>query len=115
VDPDGASYAVRTHLRSLVSFRRLNLLDAVWAVKGPWDAIFCRNVLIYFGKQDQRRVVERFVPALQPDGLLFVGHSEGLFHCADLVRPLGSSVYGRVGVDASTRAGARNSVRRNLP
>lgn len=108
LSPDGARYAVRPQLRALVSFRRLNLLEALWAVKGPWDAIFCRNVLFYFGKHDQRRVVERFVPLLQPDGLLFVGHSEGLFHCADLVRPLGGSVYGLVGADASTRAGKKS-------
>jgi chemotaxis protein methyltransferase CheR len=101
--PDGARYAVRPHLRALVSFRRLNLLDALWPAMGAWDAIFCRNVLIYFGKEDQRRVVERFVPLLKPDGLLFVGHSEGLFHCADLVRPLGGSVYGRVGANAPMR------------
>ena len=84
---------VRRELRSLVTFERLNLLDPAWQVKGPFDAIFCRNVLIYFDKPTQRRIIERFRPMLQPDGLLFVGHSEGLYHCTDLFRSLGKTVY----------------------
>jgi chemotaxis protein methyltransferase CheR len=95
VGSDVTHYAVRPELRALVAFRRLNLLDAAWPLQGPFDAIFCRNVLIYFDKHDQRRIVERFVPLLRADGLLFVGHSEGLFQCADLVRPIGRSVYSR--------------------
>jgi len=90
---DGSHYAVRPELRALVTFRRLNLFEPGWGLRAPWDAIFCRNVLIYFGRDDQRRVVQRLVPLLDPAGMLFVGHSEGLFHCADLVRPFGGSVY----------------------
>jgi len=84
---------VRRELRSLVKFERLNLLDPAWQVKGPFDAIFCRNVLIYFDKPTQRRIIERFRPLLHPDGLLFVGHSEGLYHCTDLFRSIGKTVY----------------------
>jgi chemotaxis protein methyltransferase CheR len=90
---DGARYAVRSEIRRLVTFRRLNLLGTPWPVGPGWDAIFCRNVLIYFDRHDQRRVIERLVPLLRPGGLLFVGHSEGLFQCADLVRPIDRSVY----------------------
>jgi chemotaxis protein methyltransferase CheR len=84
---------VRPELRSLVSFQRVNLLSPGWPLSLPCDAIFCRNVLIYFDKATQRRVIERFLPMLRPQGLLFVGHSEGLFHCADLFRSLGRTVY----------------------
>lgn len=84
---------VRRELRELVSFERLNLLDPAWKVNGPFDAIFCRNVLIYFDKPTQRKIIERFRPMLHPDGLLFVGHSEGLYHCTDIFRSLGKTVY----------------------
>jgi len=89
---DGSA-KVRPELRALLKFERLNLLDPAWQVKGPFDAIFCRNVLIYFDKATQRRIIERFRPLLQPDGLLFVGHSEGLYHSADIFRSLGKTVY----------------------
>lgn len=94
---------VRRELRALVTFERLNLLDPSWQVKGPFDAIFCRNVLIYFDKPTQRRIIERFRPMLQPDGLLFVGHSEGLYHCTDLFRSLGKTVYEPVASAAGGR------------
>lgn len=95
--PNEGQVKVRRELRALVSFERLNLLDPSWQVAGPFDAIFCRNVLIYFDKPTQRRIIERFRPMLQPDGLLFVGHSEGLYHCTDLFRSLGKTVYEPVG------------------
>lgn len=88
---------VRRELRELVTFERLNLLDPSWQVSGPFDAIFCRNVLIYFDKPTQRKIIERFRPMLHPDGLLFVGHSEGLYHCTDIFRSLGKTVYEPVG------------------
>jgi len=84
---------VRRELRALVKFERLNLLDPAWQVKGPFDAIFCRNVLIYFDKPTQRKIIERYRPLLHSDGLLFVGHSEGLYHCSDLFHSLGKTVY----------------------
>ena len=84
---------VRDELRSMITFRRLNLLDPVWPARGPFDAIFCRNVMIYFDKPTQRRILERFVPLLRGDGLLFAGHSESFFHAADLFRLRGKTVY----------------------
>lgn len=84
---------VRDELRSMITFRRLNLLDPVWPARGPFDAIFCRNVMIYFDKPTQRRILERFVPLLREDGLLFSGHSESFFHAADLFRLRGKTVY----------------------
>ncbi len=84
---------VRPELQAMLKFSRLNLLDAKWAIDGPFDAIMCRNVMIYFDKTTQRRILEKFAPLLRPDGLLLVGHSESLFHVADLFRLRGKTVY----------------------
>ena len=84
---------VRRELQDMVTFRQVNLLDKSWPVRGPFDAIFCRNVMIYFDKLTQRRILEKFVPLLRPDGLLFVGHSESFHHAADLFLPCGKTVY----------------------
>jgi chemotaxis protein methyltransferase CheR len=87
---------VRPELQQLITFRRINLLDASYPVQGPFDYLFCRNVMIYFDKVTQRRILERFVPLLRKDGLLFAGHSESFLHCADLFRSRGRTVYERV-------------------
>jgi chemotaxis protein methyltransferase CheR len=89
---NAGAVTVRPELRDLITFRRLNLLDGAWPVRGPFDAIFCRNVMIYFDKPTQLAILEKFAPLL-PDGLLFVGHSESLFHAAHLFRPRGRTVY----------------------
>ena len=87
--------SVRPELRRLITFRRINLLDPVWAVQGPLDAIFCRNVMIYFDKPTQHAILKRFVPLLRPEGLLFAGHSESFMHAAELFRSRGRTVYQR--------------------
>ncbi len=84
---------VRKELRDLIVFRQLNLLDEQWPIRGPFDAIFCRNVMIYFDKQTQYGILEKFVPLLRPDGLMFAGHSESFHHAADLFRTKGKTVY----------------------
>ena len=86
---------VRDELRALVEFRPINLRDTRWDVEGPFDAIFCRNVLIYFDKATQRGVLERLSRRLAPDGLYFAGHSESLLHASDLFVPRGRTVYGK--------------------
>lgn len=85
--------AVRPDLRRMVQFQRVNLLDPNWPVKGPLDVIFCRNVMIYFDKPTQYKILSRFAPMMQDDGLLFAGHSESFLHAADLFRSLGKTVY----------------------
>ena len=90
---NAGSVRVRPELRSLVTFRRLNLLDAAWPMRGPFDAIFCRNVMIYFDKPTQLKVLEKFVPLLRQDGLLFAGHSESFHNAAHLFRLRGKTVY----------------------
>src|SRR5581483_1310578 len=87
---------VRPELRSLVKFCRINLRDQRWNVAGEVDAIFCRNVLIYFNRETQLGVLSRFAPLLASGGLLFAGHSESLAYAAHLFRPLGNTVYAKV-------------------
>lgn len=92
-----AGYAkVRKELSDLISFKQLNLLDANWPMKTRFDVIFCRNVMIYFDKPTQYKILEKFLPLLQTDGLLFAGHSESFHHAADLFRPCGKTVYAPV-------------------
>src|SRR5262249_28100497 len=67
---------VADELRALIRFQPLNLLDARYPLRGPFSAIFCRNVMIYFDKPTQRAILARLAPLLAADGLLFAGHSE---------------------------------------
>ncbi len=87
------SARVRPELRDMITFRRLNLLDESWPVRGPFEAIFCRNVMIYFDKATQYQILRKFVPLLAHDGLLFAGHSESFHHAVDLFKPRGKTVY----------------------
>ena len=78
--------------RSLISFRQLNLLES-WPFQGPFDAIFCRNVMIYFDLTTQRRVIERLARYLTPGGYLMLGHSESIPWSPSPLRPLGQTVF----------------------
>lgn len=89
-------FEVKDELRNLISFTRLNLIDSHWPVRGPFDAQFCRNVMIYFDRPTQLKILERFAPLLRPNGLLYVGHSENLYHAAHLFKLRGKTVYERV-------------------
>ena len=84
---------VRPELRQLVTFRQLNLLSDSWPVNGQFDAIFCRNVMIYFDKETQRKILARFVPLMKPHALLFAGHSENFLYVSDALRLRGKTVY----------------------
>ena len=84
---------VRPELQQQIEFFQLNLLHKTWQVRGPFDAIFCRNVMIYFDKPTQYQILKQMKPLLKPDGLLFLGHSEALYHASDLFRLRGQTVY----------------------
>jgi chemotaxis protein methyltransferase CheR len=86
---------VRPELQKLITFTRLNLLDARWPLQGPFDVMFCRNVMIYFDKPTQREILKKFAPLLREEGLLFAGHSESFLHASDVFRSLGRTVYER--------------------
>ncbi|MBI3144261.1 MAG: chemotaxis protein CheR [Pseudogulbenkiania sp.] len=87
------SYQAKAALRSMISFSRLNLIDSTWPLRKQYDAIFCRNVMIYFDRDTQLAVLKKFAPLLKPDGLLFVGHSENFYFAADLFKLRGKTVY----------------------
>lgn len=84
---------VRPELRQMVTFKQLNLLADDWPVSGPFDAIFCRNVMIYFDKATQGKILSRFVPLMKPDALLFAGHSENFLYVSDAYKLRGKTVY----------------------
>jgi len=84
---------VRPELRQLVTFKQLNLLGDKWPISGPFDVIFCRNVMIYFDKGTQRKILSRFVPLMKPHALLFAGHSENFLYVSDSLRLRGKTVY----------------------
>jgi len=84
---------VRPELRNLVTFKQLNLLADRWPLEGQFDAIFCRNVMIYFDKPTQRTILGRFVPLMKPHALLFAGHSENFLYVSDSLRLRGKTVY----------------------
>lgn len=88
-------FRARAALRGLIAFRPLNLHDA-WPMKGPFDAIFCRNVVIYFDKPAQTRLFDRFASLLVPGGFLYIGHSESLFCVSERFRAAGQSIYRKI-------------------
>jgi len=88
------TYSAATELKSLITFKKLNLLDP-WPMKGPFDIIFCRNVVIYFDKDTQRRLFERMAETQQVGGWLFIGHSENLFNVTRRYKLVGRTVYRR--------------------
>jgi len=83
---------VKPALRDRLRFEALNLLSPSWP-QGPFDAIFCRNTMIYFDKQTQSRLLERFAGVLKKDGLLFAGHSENFTYLTNAFRLMGQTVY----------------------
>jgi chemotaxis protein methyltransferase CheR len=87
------SVKVKNELRSLITFKQLNLLDEHWALGDTFDAIFCRNVMIYFDKPTQSKIIEKFVPLMKPNTLLFAGHSENFLYVSNALQLLGKTVY----------------------
>lgn len=84
---------VRPELNKLITFKPLNLLSPSWPVSGPYDVIFCRNVMIYFDKPTQGKILSRFAQLMKPEGLLFAGHSENFLHVSDAFKLRGKTVY----------------------
>jgi chemotaxis protein methyltransferase CheR len=84
---------IRPELAAMVKFSQLNLLEPKWALTHPFDAIFCRNVMIYFDKPTQGKILQRFAPLMKPHGLLFAGHSENFSFASQTFRLRGQTVY----------------------
>jgi chemotaxis protein methyltransferase CheR len=88
--------SVRPELRAMVRFGQFNLQAASWPAQNRFDAIFCRNVVIYFDKDFQKQLAERFAQMLLPAGLLVVGHSESFPASHREFRSCGRTAYQRV-------------------
>ena len=84
---------VKPHLAAMVQFRRLNLMDEQFPIKSPLDLIFCRNVMIYFDRPTQERLVNKFHRYLKPGGYLFIGHSESLQWVEHPFKSLAPTIY----------------------
>jgi len=93
--PNAGYCRVIPALRALVDFRPLNLLAPRYDIGGPFHALFCRNVMIYFDKATQREVLTRLILHMDKDSLLYTGHAENYLHAADLITPHGRSLYRR--------------------
>lgn len=86
---------VKPELRQAIEFVMVNLIKDDWPFKEPFDAVFCRNVMIYFDAPTQRRVLEKIHRVMKPGGLLFVGHAENFSDSKDLFVLKGKTVYER--------------------
>ncbi|HEV7718704.1 MAG TPA: protein-glutamate O-methyltransferase CheR [Arsenicitalea sp.] len=89
---DAGSIRIPAAARQLVAFKPLNLMEE-WPMKGAFDAIFCRNVAIYFDRPTQTKLFQRLGKALAPDGFLYIGHSENLGSGADGFKSLGKTIF----------------------
>ena len=88
-------YRVSPELQRLIQFNPLNLMTE-WPMRGRFDLIFCRNVVIYFDKQTQRQLVERYANILEEGGYLILGHSESLLNVSDRFELLGNTIYRKI-------------------
>jgi chemotaxis protein methyltransferase CheR len=87
--------AASADLKALITFKQLNLLEP-WPMKGPFEVIFCRNVVIYFDKATQRTLFDRMADLQNPGDWLFIGHSENLHNVTDRYKLVGRTVYRRL-------------------
>jgi chemotaxis protein methyltransferase CheR len=91
---DDGKFWIKDEVRDLISFAPLNLLED-WPMRGPFDLIFCRNVVIYFDKPTQRKLFDRYAELLRSDGWLFIGHSESLLNVSNRFSLVGRTIYRR--------------------
>jgi len=87
---------IKPEVARLVEFRALNLMEQRWSLGEPFDIVFCRNVMIYFDAETQRRVLTRIHEVMKNQGLLFIGHSENFTDLKDQFRLRGKTVYERL-------------------
>jgi len=89
------SVKVDGRLQELITFRQLNLMQN-WPMKGPFDFMFCRNVVIYFDKATQRVLFDRYANLVRDKGYLFLGHSESLYKVSERFNLIGNTIYHKV-------------------
>jgi chemotaxis protein methyltransferase CheR len=88
------SYQIVDSVRSLLTFNQLNLLQS-WPIKGPFDIVFCRNVIIYYDQETQKTLFKKIHKVMAKDAHLFIGHSESLFNVCKQFDLIGRTVYRR--------------------
>lgn len=91
----GERVTMTDKLRKLVTFRQLNLLEE-WPMRGTFDAVFCRNVVIYFDKPTKEVLFDRIADQMEPNGWLYIGHSENLHGVSDRFELIGRTIYRKV-------------------
>jgi len=101
VGPNEGRVMVRPELQAMVRFSPCNLQGDNWPTGERFDVIFCRNVMIYFSRESQRQILDRFIGVLRPGGLLFVGHSESYATGHPALRHCGKTAYERCADDSS--------------
>jgi chemotaxis protein methyltransferase CheR len=89
---EGEQMYMSDDLRTMIAFKQLNLLES-WQMKGMFDAIFCRNVVIYFDKDTQETLFARMAKLLAPHGFLYIGHSENITTIAPQFTLIGRTIY----------------------
>jgi chemotaxis protein methyltransferase CheR len=92
---ENGDWGVTDELRKLAVFNQLNL-HGDWPMQKKFDAIFCRNVIIYFDKPAQRILFDRFANVMKQDAFLYIGHSESLYRVTDRFEPIGQNIYRKV-------------------
>ncbi|MEJ1938228.1 CheR family methyltransferase, partial [Nostoc sp. NIES-2111] len=93
----GDRFRLHPLLREAISFHRLNLMDPSYPIADTFDAIFCRNVMIYFDRPTQEQVLRKLLQFLRPSGYLFIGHSESANGFSLPARSVGASILQKAG------------------
>lgn len=94
-DRSGEQYKVKPQLQRDITFKQLNLLEG-WPMKGPFDVIFCRNVVIYFDTETKTKLFKRYARLLRPNGYLILGHSETMSRDVAEFEAIGRTIYRKV-------------------
>lgn len=89
-------YEVKNFYRDIITFNHLNLHDNDWPMRFAFDVIFCRNVIIYFTREMQIALIEKFVKLIQLKGYLMLGHSESIPPTLSNLKPIGKTIYQRI-------------------
>ncbi len=88
-------FEINDSIKNLISFNKMNLMKD-WPLKGELDAIFCRNVLIYFNAEDKKRIIDQLIQKLRIGGFLYMGHAESIMNAPDSIKNVGPTTYQKV-------------------
>lgn len=91
---DDQKFRINKNIRQLISFNQMNLMNE-WPMKGQFDVIFCRNVLIYFNAEDKHRITMQLISKLKIGGYLYMGHAESILNPPPTIKSVGTTTYQR--------------------